>query len=193
MERQKLINYCLIIYGLLIKGVAFAQPSEIPDSMVFPASKKQKMKPEFHYSIGSSFTYIPGYGSVSGFTISPGYQFPVTDKLSLQTGLIAGHYIPFQKYEAQETVFNYSGNSIALYGAASYQLNQKLSIYGIGSRQIAGNLPLYRFPTSSFSIGSTLDLGNFSIGAEIRVNNSNYNHSLFPMYGKRDYFSPYSW
>ena len=177
----------------MISGNAFAQQEEFKDSLNLPGSIQVRSKPQLHYSIGSSFTYIPRYGSVTGLTLSPYYSYPVSSKFSIEAGLMAGRFYPIMKNAFPESGINNPFNSVSVFGSARYQLNQRLSVYGTGTRQIIGSHPLYNFPTSSFSVGSTLDFGNFSIGAEIRMSDQNYYNSAYPFGGNRGYFPSYPW
>jgi len=54
-------------------------------------------------------------------------------------------------------------------------------------------MPLYYLPRSSYSFGSTLNFGSFSIGAEIRVSDMNNYFSPFPAAGNRGYFPSQAW
>jgi hypothetical protein len=193
MIRKKTIFIWFIILSFSVPTGVFSQEldtTEIPGSF---NSQIVRLKPRMHYSIGSSFTYIPRYGSVTGLTLSPIYIYPVSSKFSLEAGLIAGRYFPFMKNSSPETGINNPFNSVAVFGSARYQLNQRLSVYGTGTRQIIGTHPLFNLPTSSFSVGSTLDFGNFSIGAEIRMSDRNYYYSPDPFGGNSRYFPSFPW
>ncbi len=185
----------LILFPLnfLFSHNNFAQEHVFADSLIKLNTIRLDSKPQIHYSLGSSFTYIPRYGSITGLTVSPYYRHPVSPKFSVEAGLIAGRYFPMMKNSSPESGINSPFNSLSVYGSAIYQLNQRLSIYGIGMKQLNAANPLYIMPSGSFSVGSTLNFGNFTIGAEIRVTDNSYYNSTNPFGGNRDFFPAYPW
>jgi len=185
MGRHFLIAFLLLL--LLTPLKAFNQLYLPADSISLLDSPVIKAKPVLHYSIGSTFTYIPGHGSVTGLTISPFYSFPLNPKVSVEAGIIAGRYFSNLNNTFQELRYGSSFNSLSVFGSATYHLNKRLSLYGTGIKQLAGSMPMYNLSGNRFSVGSTLDFGNFRIGAEISVSDRYNYYSPFPFGGQSDY------
>jgi hypothetical protein len=189
MIKSKRIFCLLLAFCFGFSSLVFSQEIYSSDSLYLNNPVLIIKRPQLHYSVGSSFTFIPRYGSITGFNASTYLSYPLTPKLSVEGGFIAGHFYPSLKNSLGESGFNNSFCTFSVYGSASYQLNKRLTVYGTGIKQLAGLMPLYNMPTSSFSIGSTLNFGTFSIGAEIQMSDwNNYyspspfgeNNSLFP-------------
>lgn len=193
MLYNKFIQIFLVLFFLILPIRAFSQYAESVDSSETTDFFELRQKTEFHYTVGSSFTYLPRYGSITGLTVSPFLRYPVTPKFSVEAGLIAGRFYPRMKNSLQESGINNSFNSLAVFGSANYQLNKRLSIYGTGIRQLAGAMPLYNLPTSSFSFGSSLNFGNFTVGAEIRVSDWSNPYTDSPFGRDFSNLSSYPW
>jgi len=183
----------LFILGILLTPVAFCQEPVFVDSLGNPVAEPARMKPGLHYSVGSSFSYIPRYGSVTGLNASAFFAYPLTPGFTLEGGLVAGRYYPTLKNFNSESGTAPSFNTLSMYGSARYQVNRRLSVYGTGMKQLAGAIPLYNLPSGSFSFGSTLDFGNFSFGAEIRMTDRNYYYNSTPIGGNRFFFPSNPW
>jgi hypothetical protein len=182
-----------LIFCFILPLQIFSQEIGSADSLenfIYPVIKRT---PRINYSVGSNYTFIPRYGSITGFNASTFVSYPVTSKMSVQGGLIAGMYYPVMKNSFTESGINNSCNTLSLFGSASYQLNKRLTVYGTGIRQLAGSVSMYNMPTNSFSIGSTLNFGTFSIGAEIQMSDWNNYYSPSPFGGINSPFSSYPW
>jgi hypothetical protein len=191
---KRLRNYTLIIICAvsLIPEKAFSQYNLVPDSL-FSNSVVIRKKPEFHYSAGSSFMYMPRFGSVSGVDFRPVLVYPVTGKLSVEAGLIAGHYFTSFKNSLLEQAIGGGYSSLSLFGSATYHVSPVLSFYGIGIKQLAGTNPMLNMYGNSFSIGSSLKLGNITLGAEFHVRDQ-YDFNPYPRFGgSHSYFPTYPW
>lgn len=193
MNSNRFISIFIIFLSSLVSLSAFCQQTESADSLEIFNSIHIKTKPRLHYSAGSSFTYILRYGSISGLNISSFLSYPVSPKISVEAGLIAGRYYSTLKNIFPESGINNSFNTLSVYGSASYQLNQRLTFYGTGIRQLAGSLPLYNLPAGSLTFGSTLTFGNFSVGAAIQMSDWNNYYSSSPFGGNHNYFPSYPW
>jgi hypothetical protein len=154
-----------LVLVLLFSSAAFSQR---PDSL----SSKQGgnyLKPRINYSLGSTVTVIPHYGSVTGVTFSPFLSVPLSPKWSVEGGIIAG------RYYSSIPLFNPEGknfgtfNQLSIYGSASYHVNPQLTIYGTGMKSLITS-PFSLLPKNSYSIGTTYNFGGgFSIGASVHV------------------------
>ena len=193
MNSSRNISIFIIFLSFLVSGQSFSQEILSPDSLQTFNSSNAKIKPQLHYNIASSFIYIPRYGSVTGLTFSPCLSYPISPKISIEAGLIAGRYYFTLKNLSREAVNNNSFNALSIYGSATYYLNERLSVFGTGIKQLAGSMPLFNSPTSSFTFGSTFNFGNFSIGAAIQRSDWNNYYSPNRYGGNPDYFSSFPW
>ncbi len=178
----------LFCTALLIPIHCFAQVVESTESEDINGLSVNESKPKLHYSVNSNFLYIPGFGSISGISFSPHLRFPVTPKLSVEGGIVVGRYIPVIRNFSSEAGSNLAFNDLSIYGSANYQLNKRLSIYGSGVRQLSGNNPFYNQNFNRITFGSTLNFGNFSIGAAIQMTDWNNNFTPYPYRGEQNFF-----
>jgi len=193
MDIRKLFFFIIMFLSFLYTRDAFAQGVEAQDSIDEQSNMQAKTGPQVHYSIGSSFLHIPKHGSITGLTASSFLLFPVTHKLSVEGGIIAGRYFPVLKNFTPELQANNSYNTLSLYGSANYQVNRHLSFYGTGIKQLGVPIPLYNQPSGSYSFGSNLNFGNFTIGAEIRMTDWDDNYFPSPFDSNMRNFSSYPW
>jgi hypothetical protein len=190
---RKLFSAYVLILNILFTSEAFTQEYVVQDSLQNLSISHFKVRPEMHYSIGSSFMYIPHYGSVSGLNASAFYTYPLTPKLTVEGGFLAGRYYSALKaFNPENKVYN-AFNNLSVYGTAAYQLSQRLTVYGTGIKQLSGFMPMYNMPSGSFTVGSTLNFGNFSVGASIQMSKWNNYNSLSPFGGNHGYFPTVPW
>lgn len=179
----------LVIVLLSVFSIhAFSQQDIYTDSTA--SSSKIVLKPGFHYSIGSTFTVIPHFGTVTGFTISPVLSVPLTSKWSVEGGIIAGRYYSALRNFNAEGPMSGSFNALSIYGSALYHVNSQLTLYGSGIKQINSTLPYNFLPRTRYTIGSTYNFGNFSIGAAFQVSKWNDAFSTLPFNGNREFYIP---
>jgi hypothetical protein len=194
MSRQKNI---ILIAGLifLLSIRANAQQVSLPDTLVRYNSGKALLKPTLNYAAGTSFMFMPHIGSVTGITLTPQVSVPLSSKLTVDGGIIAGHYYSAFTTPGNDGLakgsFNGTFNTISLYGSATYYLNPRLTLYGSGIRQLAGNSPFNAIPKSSYSIGSAYNFGSFSIGVTVHMTNWNNTPGLIPFNSTRGLYSPF--
>ena len=185
-------NISLIIVLVSLFSIqAFSQQINYSDSVAAYNSQKVNLKPMLHYSVGSTFMFVPHLGSVTGFTLSPSLSVPISPKLSVDGGIIAGRFYSALSNFNPESSATGAFNELSVYGSASYHINSQLTVYGTGIKQLTGTSSLYLLPKSSYSIGSTYNFGNFSIGVTLQM--SKYNDILRPMpfNSSRGFYSPY--
>ncbi len=148
----------------------------------------------WNISLGSSYTYSPQFGSLTGFTVSPVYTMPLTSRLSIYGGVIfSKYYSPVGAFFSEPGVQNQSG-MISLTGSASYKLNDHILVYGSGVKHF-GSMPLpsYLSPynSDSFTIGSMFKVGDhFSLGASFKYSNEPYNN-LYPYNSNTPFFGQF--
>jgi hypothetical protein len=180
----------LVLLSSLFSAQVFSQQINYGDSIP-RYTPNQNFKPEFHYSIGSSFMFIPKVGSVTGVTISPSLSIPISPKLSVDGGIIAGRFYSTLPNFNREVGINGTFNEISLFGSAIYHVNPQLSIYGIGIKQLTSTSPYNILPKSSYSIGSNYNFGHFSVGISVQMSKWNDINSPLPFNGSQGFYSPY--
>ena len=160
------------------------------------ASREEQNKGHVNMSVGTSFSYMKGYGSLMGFYAAPAYTFSLSNKWSLHGGLIASSYAGLNSYlYGGEYNTNPSMTSLAVFAAASYRMSDRLILHGAGVKHLVSTAvpPLVSYPADNFSLGATYQLGNnISIGASLQINRGNGSYYGSPFHGT--YFpSPLSW
>ena len=185
-------NISLIIVLVSLFSIqALSQQINYGDSLAEYNSQKVNLKPKLHYSVGSTFIIVPHLGTVTGFTFSPFLSIPLSPKLSVDGGIIAGHYYSALGNINGEGAIYGSFNELSLYASASYQFSSQFTVYGTGIKQLAGTSPFNLIPKSSYTIGSTYNFGSFSIGVALQVSKWNNNFSPLPFNGTQGFYSPY--
>ncbi len=185
-------NISLIIVLVSVFSIqAFSQQINYGDSLNGHNAPEVNLKPRLHYSIGSTLIVVPHLGSVTGFTVSPFLSIPLSSKLSVDGGIIAGRfYSSLLNFNPEGAMFG-SFNEISGYVSANYHFNSQLTLYGTGIKQLAGSSPFYFLPKSSYIIGSRYNFGNFSIGVALQVSKWDNNFSPLPKNGSQGFYSPY--
>ncbi|HKK43249.1 MAG TPA: hypothetical protein VJ963_12620 [Bacteroidales bacterium] len=191
MRRRKCSISIIVVLILLVSVPAISQQISYKDSLAENNTLKENPKPGINYSVGSSFMYIPHYGSVTGLVISPSISVPLSSKWSVSGGIIAERYYSTFGYHSSEGLTCRTFNNITLYGSASYHVSPKLTLYGIGTKRLTNNSPFYPMPKSSYAIGSRYNFGDFSIGLTLHVSKWNDTFSPVPFNSSRGFYSPY--
>ncbi len=181
----------IIVLVSLVSGQAFSQQINYRDSIADYNSQKVNLKPELHYSVESTFLIVPHFGSVTGFTLSPFLSVPISPKLSVDGGIIAGRFYSTLSDSYSEGATNGTFNVLSVFGSASYHINSQLTIYGVATKQLTGTSPFYFLPKSSYAIGSTYKFGNSSIGITLQMSKWNNIQSPLPFNGPQGFYSPY--
>jgi hypothetical protein len=171
------------------------------DEAEAPGLEKER-KGNWNFSVGTSFSYMKGYGSGMGFYAAPTYTMPLNDKWSLHGGVIASQYQSFNSTMPGGMTGEYfmpsSYTSLSLFAAASYKMNDRLVLHGSGYKRLisAPESPFTPYPMDNLSLGATYKLGdNITIGASINMSNSRYGNGYYgnPMNGYRMSSSPFGW
>jgi hypothetical protein len=181
----------IIVLVSIFSNQAFSQQINYRDSFTEDNSQKVNLNPRLVYSIGSTFMVVPHLGSVSGFTLSPSLSVPLSPKLSVNGGIIAGRLYSTLWNSNHEGAMYGTFNELSVYGSTSYHINSQLTLYGAGIKQLAGTSPFYSLPKSSYTIGSTYNFGSFSIGVALQMSKWNNNLSPLPIDGSQGFSSPY--
>jgi hypothetical protein len=181
----------IIVLVSIFSNQAFSQQLNYRDSLTVDYSKSINLKPRLVYSIGSSFMVVPHLGSVTGFTLSPSISVPLSPRLSVNGGIVAGRFYSVFLNSDPEGALYGAFNDLSVYGSASYRVNPQLTLYGAAIKQIAGTSPFYSIPKSSYTIGSTYKFGSFSIGVALQTSKWNNSISPFQIDGSPGFYSPY--
>ena len=136
----------IIVLVSLFSVQAFSQQVNYSDSLAEYNSQKVILKPSLNYSVGSSFMVIPHFGTITGFTVSPSISIPLSQKWSVEGGIIAGRYYPAFRNFNPEGDMNGAFNALSVYGSASYHISSQLTLYGAGIKQLTGTSPFYYSP-----------------------------------------------
>jgi hypothetical protein len=191
MFRSKCNISLIIVLVSLFSIQAFSQQFNYRDSLAVYNSEKVNLKPRLYYTVGSTILITPHSGTVTGFTLSPVLSIPLSAKLSVDGGFIAGrYYSAFRNFNPEDAI-NGAFNELSVFGSATYHISSQLTLYGTGIKQLTGTSPFYYLPKSSYSIGSTYKFGNFSIGVTLQMSNWNDILSPMPFNGNQGFYSPY--
>jgi hypothetical protein len=188
MSRSKYFIRLTIVLFSLFSLQAFSQQYNYRDSLAVYNSQKAFLKPQLHYSLGSTFMIVPHFGSVAGITMTPFLSVPLSPKLSVDGGIIAGRFSTFGNFN-NEGMKSGEFNSLSVFGSATYHINPQLTLYGAGIKQLTGTSPFNFLPKSSYSIGSSYNFGNFSVGATLHM--SKWDNNLSPFSYSQGFYSPY--
>jgi len=156
---------------------------------------------QWNFSVGTSYSYMKGYGSGMMFYTAPSYTLSLNDRWSVHGGLIASRYQGLNYTLPGESLLPSSFGSLSLFASASYRMNDRLILHGTGIKQLvsAPVTPFTPYPIDDLSFGATYKLGNnLTIGASLHMNNWNgyaspLNASPFVSPFVSPYHSPFGW
>jgi long-subunit fatty acid transport protein len=181
----------IFVLIFLSSNQVFSQQIIHHDSLSVESSQKVNLKPGLRYSVGSSVMFVPHLGTVTAFTLSPSLSVPLSAKLSVNGGIIAGRlYSALWNYNNEGTMYE-AFNELSVYGSASYQINPQLTLYGLGIKRLTETSPFYSLPNSSYAIGSTYKFGSFSIGVSLQMSKWNNTFSPLPINFSQGFYSPF--
>ena len=181
----------IIVLFSLYPGQAFSQQINYHDSLTEVNAQKVNLKPRLNYMAGSTFIVIPHLGSITGFSLTPSLSLPLSPKLSVDGGIIAGRFYAALAGFNPEGTTHGAFNELSIYGSASYHFNSQLTVYGTGIKQLTGTSPFNFLPKSSYAIGSNYNFGNFSIGVTLQMSKRNDILSPWQFNGSQGFYSPY--
>ena len=137
------------------------------------ASQEAIKKGHWNFSVGTSYSYMKGYGSGMMLYTAPTYTVSLNDRWSVHGGLIASHYHGMNYTMAGENMLPNSFSGLAVFAAASYRASDRLILHGTGVKQLltAPATPFTPYPIDDLSFGATYKLSNnFTIGASVHMN-----------------------
>ncbi len=178
----------VIILSLIFTG-AFTQAGNEGMEENTPVSKVlQKMR--WDMNLGTSFSFIPGYGGGMSYYAAPGFSYPVNKRISFHGGMVAGVFTTPGFADGENRTQKITSGYTSLYGTVAYHLSQNVVFYGTGVKNMATFNRMTPFYTPSFdeiSFGSSIRLGdNVTIGASFhfREYNSPLQNGLYYPYFK---------
>jgi hypothetical protein len=183
--------------GVVMENTAGASEEEL--------AEVEKPKPgHWNFSVGTSYSYMKGYGSGMMFYTAPTYTLSLNKRWSLHGGVVASRYQGLNYLPAGEELLPGSFNSLAVFAAASYRMSERLILHGTGIKQLvsAPVTPFSPYPMDNLSLGATYKLGdNITIGASINVRNYGTGNRImgypanpgFGNFGNPFHPSPFGW
>ena len=155
-----------------------------PEQVETGAEGEKKLKGDWDLMVGTSYTFMKGFGSGMQFYAAPMYTLPLNDRWSLHGGVLASSFTGLNMNSFEENAgFAGRTTSLSMFAAASYRMNDRLVLHGAGVKQLLNSTesPFTSHVADNFSFGATYRLSNnISIGASVRVTN-----------GQRYYTSPF--
>ena len=147
----------------------------------------------FNTMVGTSFGYVPLFGSAMNMFAVPRASYKANERLSFHGGLIVSQTLPVSMHSSEDPLIPAGMSNISAFASASYRLTENLTLHGTGIKSMA-NLPLDENRSAldyhDLSIGATYDFGNFSIGASFHRSDNSFYRSPFG-YGNSFYGSPF--
>lgn len=144
------------------------------DSLQTEEVQAKQAGPHFGLQMGSGLSYSPVTGALPFAYVSPGLSYPLSSRLSVHGGMVfSTSFFPQTSSDFKVTgVSPYT--SLSLYTAASYRLDERLTLYGAGMKRVINlnsSTPLIEFSSvSAFSFGASYKLGNnITIGAGVVI------------------------
>jgi len=148
------------------EGVVLEAPEE--------EQSEAKKRGHWDFSVGTSFSYMKGYGSGMTLYTAPTYTLALNDRWAFHGGVVASHYQGLNYTQPGEVLFPGSYSSLAIFAAASYRMSDRLIIHGTGIKQLvsAPLTPFSPYPMDNLSLGASYKIGdNITIGASVNMRN----------------------
>lgn len=148
----------------------------------------------WNFSVGTSYSFMKGYGSGMMLYTAPTYTLDLSERWSLHGGVVASRYQGLTNIMAGENQLPDSFSSFAVFASASYRMNDRLVLHGTGVKQLvsAPITPFTPYPMDDLSLGATYKLGhNLTIGASVHMRSFNGYHSS--PFGAALYPSSFGW
>lgn len=161
----------------------------------------EEAKPgHWNFSVGTSYSYMKGYGSAMGFYTAPTYTLALNDRWALHGGVMLSYHQGLNYTQPGENFFPASFSSMAIFAAASYRMTDRLVLHGTGTKQLlaAPGTTVMGYPVNDLSFGATYRIGDsFTIGAAVHMRNydgyNGYNGYHTPPFMSPFYPSPFGW
>ena len=157
--------------------------------------KKEDKKISVGVDVGMAYTFSKGFSGPM-FTLAPHANYKLTDRLSVNAGLMAGYgsfYSPYYSLPAEDA------NMLPMmrmyfYGSVNYKLTDKLTTHtSVYTSMLDVPNPNAQRSPSSFqsygtSVGFTYQIApGVSFGAQVRVQQGNYYDPFMPVNSPGNY------
>ena len=157
--------------------------------------EKDGIPGHWNFNVGTSFTYMHGYGSVMGLYAAPTYTLPLNDRWALHGGVIASNYTGLGSMQMPGGELQSSNNvsSLAVFAAASYKMTDRLMLHGSGVKNLTSYplMPMAPGVMDNLSLGATYKLGdNVFIGASVSINQG-HGYYQSPPFGGASFGGPF--
>lgn len=152
-------------------GVVLEEAAQEEGLQAGPNQEEIK-KGHWNFSVGTSYSYMKGYGSGMMLYTAPTYTLSLNQRWSVHGGIIASHYQGMNYTLAGENMLPNSFSGLAVFAAASYRASDRLILHGTGVKQLmtAPVTPFTPYPIDDLSFGATYKLSdNFTIGASVHM------------------------
>ncbi len=150
-------------------GLAVEAPVELESDQEKPG--------HWNFSVGTSYSYMKGYGSGMMFYTAPSYTLALSDRWALHGGMVASYYQGLNHMPLGETLLPGSFSSLAVFVSASYRMSDRLVLHGTGTKQLLTAPPgstVMGYPLDDLSFGASYRIGDsFTIGASVHMRNGN--------------------
>jgi hypothetical protein len=216
VDMKRTISVFLVLFGVIFILPAQTGEEEIlglkqeAESVVMEVPEEEleegkKVKPgHWNFSVGTSYSYMKGYGSGMSFYTAPTYTLSLNNRWALHGGVVASHYQGLNYTQQGEMLMPGSFNSLAVFVAGSYRMTDKLILHGAGIKQLvsAPETPFAPYPMDNLSLGATYKIGdNITIGASVNmINSSGYrmgypasSYGNFGNFGNPFHPTPFGW
>lgn len=162
---------------------------------------EEKTKPgHWNFSVGTSYSYMKGYGSGMMFYTAPTYTLALNDRWALHGGVMASYYQGLNQMPVGESLFPATFSSLSMFVAASYRMSDRLVLHGAGTKQLltGPSETVMGYPVESLSLGATYRIGeNITIGASVHMRNNTgykgFNGYHATPFGNPFHPSPFGW
>lgn len=150
----------------------FSQEAESPNLT------RRLQKLNWDMQMGTAFTYSPYWGSGISYYAAPGFNYPLNEKFSFHGGVITS--VTTSPYMASSEIGmqRAASGSTSIYGTVAYRLNQNVTFYGTGVKNLITFGPPTPFNYNSYdeiSFGSSIRLGeHVTIGASVHIRDYTY-------------------
>jgi hypothetical protein len=155
-----------IIFFLLV--LSFPVFSQVGN----PGKLEQRLQRlNWDMQLGTAFIYSPVWGSGMNYYAAPGFSMPLTKNFSFHGGVVTSVTTSPYMASPESGMQRSTSGSTSVYGTVAYRLNQNVTFYGTGVKNLVNFGPPTPFNYNSYdeiSFGSTIKLGNnVTIGASV--------------------------
>ncbi|MBE0656019.1 MAG: hypothetical protein IH594_19625 [Bacteroidales bacterium] len=164
-------KYIIIIFLICNFNSGYTQEIDREFSEGRKPTSKALQKLRWDMSLGTAYTFMPGYGGGMSYYATPGFSYPINNRFSFHGGIMAGVYTSPGFVSPESGSQKVTSGFTSIYGSMAYHLNPNVIIYGTGIKSIStpgGFSPFYAPSYDEISFGSSIRLSNnVTIGASV--------------------------